>query len=259
MGDDRCMHERRKPRNVAIVAYPGVQSLDVTGPLEVFFGAQTLIEAAGRRERGYRVLTLSSDGRPLRTSSGLTVVPDAAIGAAPTPIDTLIVAGGAGYRRSGRGPGAGGVDRRDRDRRAAHRIGLQRARSCWLRAGLLDGRRATTHWASAEQLQRDVSAGDGRPRADLRARRTRVDLRRGDRRDGSRAGARRGGPRPRGRTDDRAPPGAVPAPTGQPVAVQRHARLPAAPARAAARDRSGRCSRTSAAITRSRRWQRVHT
>ena len=52
-----------------------MQSLDVTGPLEVFAGAQTLVEAAGRTERGYEVLILSRDGAPLRSSSGLTIVP----------------------------------------------------------------------------------------------------------------------------------------------------------------------------------------
>jgi len=44
---DRVMASRAssatRPRQVAIVAYPGVQSLDITGPLEVFFGANTLI------------------------------------------------------------------------------------------------------------------------------------------------------------------------------------------------------------------------
>lgn len=61
-----AMPAQPKPRSVAIVAYSEVQSLDVTGPLEVFAGAQQLIEAAHRPEPPYEVRVLSRDGRPLR-------------------------------------------------------------------------------------------------------------------------------------------------------------------------------------------------
>ena len=50
--------ETMLPRTVLIAAFDGVQSLDVTGPLEVFAAAQRLIETTSRRERGYDVLTL---------------------------------------------------------------------------------------------------------------------------------------------------------------------------------------------------------
>src|ERR1700679_2450583 len=58
------MENAAQPREIAIVVYPGVQSLDVTGPLEVFAGAQQLIEETRRRDRGYRVRVLGRDGRP---------------------------------------------------------------------------------------------------------------------------------------------------------------------------------------------------
>src|SRR5271170_5391349 len=45
LGDHRPMQPAREPRQIAIVAYPDVQSLDIVGPLEVFAGAQRLIEA----------------------------------------------------------------------------------------------------------------------------------------------------------------------------------------------------------------------
>ncbi|MGH2902104.1 MAG: hypothetical protein ACRDK7_00700 [Solirubrobacteraceae bacterium] len=49
----------RSPRQIAILLYPGVQSLDFTGPLEVFSGAQRLIASTGPRGdgrgRGYEV------------------------------------------------------------------------------------------------------------------------------------------------------------------------------------------------------------
>jgi transcriptional regulator GlxA family with amidase domain len=95
---ERAVKPSVNPREVAIVAYPGVQSLDITGPLEVFAGARTLIEAEARAERPYRVRILSRDGAPLDTSSGLTLVPDATLSEAPAEIDTLVVPGGAPSR-----------------------------------------------------------------------------------------------------------------------------------------------------------------
>jgi hypothetical protein len=49
-------------RDVLIAVYPGVQSLDVTGPLEVFAGAGQLIESERRPNRGYRVRLVTSPG-----------------------------------------------------------------------------------------------------------------------------------------------------------------------------------------------------
>ena len=69
--------------HVQILLFDGVQSLDVTGPLEVFVGAT-----------GYRVTTATVDGAPVRTSSGLRLTLDADL-AAPTA-DTLLVPGGQG-------------------------------------------------------------------------------------------------------------------------------------------------------------------
>jgi transcriptional regulator GlxA family with amidase domain len=142
-----------KPRDVVIVAYPGVQSLDVTGPLEVFAGAQQLIETTSRHGRGYHLSVLSSDGRPLRTSSGLSVIPDARLRDAPEPIDTLIIAGGAGHHQACE-------DRAlidwiaDASARARRTASVCTGAFLLARAGLLDGRRATTHWNSAAALAR---------------------------------------------------------------------------------------------------------
>ena len=74
-------------------------------------------------------------------------------------------------------------------------------------------------------------AVDVRGRPDLRPRRPHLDLGGRDRRHGPGARAGRGGPRPRARAADRPPSGAVPAPAGQPVAVQRDARAPSSPQR----------------------------
>jgi transcriptional regulator GlxA family with amidase domain len=140
-------------RTIAILAFPEVQSLDVTGPLEVFVGAHTLIEATGRADPGYELLILSRDGLPLRTSSGLTITPDCDFTRAPSQLDTLIVAGGYGSR-------AASADLatiewvKGASARARRTASVCTGAFLLAAAGLLDGRRATTHWAAAEELAR---------------------------------------------------------------------------------------------------------
>jgi transcriptional regulator GlxA family with amidase domain len=150
--DDRAM-SRSEPRRIVFVTYPQVQSLDVTGPLEVFAGAQRLLEADTSSNPGYELCTLSSDGQPLRTSSGLTLIPDFSLSNAPEEIDTLIVAGGSGH--VGACADMALIDWITTAAGTARRTASVCTGAFLLaRAGLLDGRRATTHWAFAKRLQR---------------------------------------------------------------------------------------------------------
>ncbi|MBM2619277.1 GlxA family transcriptional regulator [Actinoplanes sp. LDG1-06] len=121
-----------------IVLFDGVHSLDVTGPLEVFATAGS-----------YRVTTASPSGAPVRTSSGLTLVPDEALGdAAP---DTLVVPGGAGTREP---PPAVVSWLRDHAPAAGRIMSVCTGAFLLASAGLLDGRRATTHWQFCATLAR---------------------------------------------------------------------------------------------------------
>jgi transcriptional regulator GlxA family with amidase domain len=152
----------RDARQIAIVVYPGVQSLDFAGPLEVFSAAARLIEATDRRERGYEVRLLSVDGEPLETSSGLTVTPHASLARAPARIDTLIVAGGYGRRRAATDGVL--VEWISQASASARRTASVCTGAFLLAAaGLLDGRRATTHWASAAELAECYPAVDVDP------------------------------------------------------------------------------------------------
>jgi transcriptional regulator GlxA family with amidase domain len=152
MDNTRSPRTRTPPlRQIAILVYPGVQSLDFAGPLEVFAGAARLIRESGCGARGYEVKLLSADGKPLETSSGLTVTPHAGLASATTPIDTLIVAGGDGSRKAVSDPAL--LEWIAQASASARRTASVYTGAFLLAAaGLLDGRRATTHWASAAEL-----------------------------------------------------------------------------------------------------------
>jgi transcriptional regulator GlxA family with amidase domain len=134
-------------RRVVIVAVPGVQTLDVSGPAEAF-------SIATRLHGGdYAVELATPDGGPARASSGLTFSADRSIAAVRGRIDTLVVAGGIGTI-------AAVKDRRliawiagaaTRSRRVAS---VCTGAFLLAEAGLLDGRRATTHWDSCAALAR---------------------------------------------------------------------------------------------------------
>ncbi|MGW2514347.1 GlxA family transcriptional regulator [Streptomyces scopuliridis] len=131
-------------RSVLVVLFDDVQSLDVTGPVEVFNGAGL---ATGDRG-AYRIRTASLDGAPVRTSSGLTLVPDLALTDAPDP-HTLVVPGGSGTR----GPDPLLIAwLRERAPRAGRLVSICTGALLLAAAGLLDGRRVTTHWIAADLL-----------------------------------------------------------------------------------------------------------
>ncbi|MFE6171079.1 GlxA family transcriptional regulator [Streptomyces sp. NPDC056464] len=135
-------------RTVLFVLFDAVQSLDVTGPLEVFAGAET--HSPGT----YRLRTASLDGAPVRTSSGLTLVPDQTLDDR-LAAHTLVVPGGQGTRT----PDPDLVEwLREHGPRAERLVSVCTGAILLAAAGLLDGRRATTHWAYCDKLARDHPA-----------------------------------------------------------------------------------------------------
>ena len=150
--------DRSRPRHVVLVAFPGAQILDVTGPLEVFATADRM-----RRERGtsdgpaYALEVAAHSAGPLATSSGLEIVASRALRDVRGPIDTLIVAGGNGTEAALRDAALLAWIRRYGPR--ARRLASVCSGAFLLaEAGLLDGRRAVTHWRSCQLLARRYPA-----------------------------------------------------------------------------------------------------
>jgi transcriptional regulator GlxA family with amidase domain len=142
---------RAATRRVAVVAYPEAQLLDVAGPLEVFASASRWLRARGLRgDDAYATELLGPRAGALRTGSGLRLAADRGFAAARGGIDTLLVAGGD-IRAAMRDERLLRWLRRMAPR--VRRLGSVCTGSFVLAAaGLLDGRRATTHWAYAELL-----------------------------------------------------------------------------------------------------------
>jgi len=139
-------------RRIVLVAFPGAQILDVTGPAEVFATAGRMLAEAGRaREAAYAVEMVASQAGPLATSAGIEIRADRSIDAVTEPVDTLIVCGGEGTAAAAR-------DRalirwiRARGPRVRRLASVCSGAFLLAEAGLLDGRRATTHWRSAALL-----------------------------------------------------------------------------------------------------------
>nr|MDT0663712.1 DJ-1/PfpI family protein [Micromonospora sp. DSM 115978] len=135
-----------------MILFDDVQTLDVAGPADVFAGASRHVEARGGN--GYQVVTASLDGACVRTSAGLRLAPDVDLAEVPSLVpqpDTLLVPGGEGTRR---------VDRQLPDWLRANAARARRVVSVCTgafllaEAGLLDGRRATTHWRFCATLAR---------------------------------------------------------------------------------------------------------
>ncbi|MGO8966919.1 GlxA family transcriptional regulator [Mycobacterium sp.] len=146
-------------RKVLIVGFPGVQGLDLVGPFEVFTSASLVLAAQGKE--AYQPVVASLDGQPVTTETGLTFgaveLPDPS-----EPVDTLVLPGGRGAHDGRRDPRL--IDWIVAAAPQARRV-VTVCTGAFLaaQAGLLDGCRATTHWAFADELAREFPAVDVDP------------------------------------------------------------------------------------------------
>ena len=227
-------------RAVTFVIFDGFDVLDVAGPFEVF------------GEAGYELTVVAPKAGPVRSDTGLTIHAQSSVASLdPSRPGTLLVVGGEGVD-------AARSDRSLVDWVAAAATKTDRVASVCLgafilaEAGLLDGRRVTTHWREADRLAREYPAVivDSDPifiqdgpiwtsagvaaGMDLALALVEADL-------GPQSCPRR-----------RPGAGAVPAPTGEPIAVQRPTVVRTARKRCDARGRRSHPPRSRCA-TRDRR------
>ena len=146
-----------KPIDIWLLVFPGFLLLDATGPAQVFSTANDEARDAGLPEP-YRIRMTASGGGAVMSSSGVSVLaerlPPATVRLAGA---TLIVAGGRGVDAAALAPAT---------IRWVRRAAGEVARCCSVctgafvlaKAGLLDGRRAVTHWLDAARLQSQYPA-----------------------------------------------------------------------------------------------------
>lgn len=130
-------------RHVVFFVYPGFVLLDLSGPLEAFSAAEEMAP------NSYRLTIMSLEGGEIESSTGLKVVTERA---APQTIDTLVAVGD--FALSDRRVTREAIDFiRDISSGARRTSSICMGAFLLAASGLLDGRRATTHWRYAAKLQ----------------------------------------------------------------------------------------------------------
>ena len=135
-----------KTRRIVVVAFPEVQALDVFGPSEAF-------SVAHRFSKARYSIELVATEPSITTSSGMRLETHSTLADCHGPIDTLIVAGGDAVREAVN-DGALVAWIRAAAPRSRRVASVCTGAFLLARAGLLDGRRATTHWGACDALAR---------------------------------------------------------------------------------------------------------
>lgn len=135
---------------IEFVIYPGTLGLDITGPLEVFHTASSVVSNKSYEKQGYRTRFVAVEKGPIRLSSGLEIVADGSFDE-KEHADILLI------------PGGTNIDNvinnqefmnyiRERSKKVTRIISVCKGAFILAAAGLLEGKEATTHWMSVGQL-----------------------------------------------------------------------------------------------------------
>jgi transcriptional regulator GlxA family with amidase domain len=139
--------------NAGILIFDDVEILDFAGPFEVLSRTRTDPGLESRRSDGsapFHVFTIAERPGAVTATGGLQIVPRYDFSDAP-PLDVLVVPGGFGTRPLLES-GVVLTWIREAAGRAAHVCSVCTGSLLLAKAGLLDGRRATTHWGALDRL-----------------------------------------------------------------------------------------------------------
>src|SRR6266481_5876044 len=140
-----------RDKRVGILIFPAVEVLDFCGPYEVF--SVTRLNEERRRDETspFEVLLVAQSGEPVVATGGLRVIPDATLETCP-PLDILVVPGGWGTRKE--------ISNQrlltwisERAKQVETLTSVCTGSMLLGHAGLLDGRRATTHWRALDWMR----------------------------------------------------------------------------------------------------------
>jgi transcriptional regulator GlxA family with amidase domain len=138
-------------RRVGILVFPDVEVLDFCGPFEVF--SVTRLEESRRREQPspFDVCLVAASMAPVKATGGLRILPDHDLEDCPQ-LELLVVPGGWGTRTLVNDQSVVQWIRRQAAR-AEITASVCTGSFLLAQAGLLEGRRATTHWQSLDRMQ----------------------------------------------------------------------------------------------------------
>jgi transcriptional regulator GlxA family with amidase domain len=143
-------------KRVGILVFADVEVLDFCGPFEVF--SVTRLDESRRREEPspFEVVLVAETSEPVVATGGLRVIPDYDLASCPR-LELLVVPGGWGTRKLVQN------DRviawvRDRAGEVELAASVCTGSFVYGQAGLLDGRRATTHWQSLDRMEQTFPA-----------------------------------------------------------------------------------------------------
>src|SRR5580698_4861351 len=133
-------------RRIGFIGFDGVTALDMVGPVDAFNTANSYSNPKGF----YQTVILSPSGKPFRSESAMVINADTSFDSAPS-LDTIVVPGGAGLRRSANTDAVVTFLRR-RERVTRRIVSVCTGLYALAQAGFMNGRRATTHWQFADML-----------------------------------------------------------------------------------------------------------